>query len=608
MTASNLPEKINSLIATLSSEDAVYAQLINHQELFRRSEAYLEKKDHEIAFIGSVGKGKTTSICHLLELIDDGKPVLSTGSGRTTLCEVHLKKGDVAAIEVVPYTDKELGDYLEDFVLWLMSEDEHPEQEGFKLSAEIERALRNMLDLKVERKKVNGKVEKTDYAKVFASDFVSKEELVREFEKRIRPETRCQTRFEKEPDLDELKWFSQTFKLINSATHPNVGLSKKITLYIPSFKINDPDLSITIVDTKGVDQTVNRIDLDRCLTDERTLSVFCSTFNDAPDQTCSKLIDTSINAGLKTRIHAETLLLVLDREGEAENVLDDVDAVGDKEAGRDIKQGQIISELSQKFAVRDLDIEFFDALQEQPDNLLEILVSKIKFLRRQHEIRLEEITQSVLEIERELKTKSAKQAQYQVKMTLDPWLKKLQSCTPTLSEFFLPLIDAISSRGTYAASVRASVSRYGDWHNLDYYQEIAVGARSQCVAKIFPLKDELNVLIDNMLSQDDLQPAYSLLKQLKNTTDIRLESIAELALTRGRSIYENDLKSDSSFWMSARQQWGLGTGYKDRIAEQTHHWFKEHNYSGYEFEVTRALVTDWEFYKKEIDKLLGGNS
>ncbi|WP_422768188.1 hypothetical protein ACOX9X_16670 [Photobacterium leiognathi subsp. mandapamensis] len=196
----------------------------------------------------------------------------------------------------------------------------------------------------------------------------------------------------------------------------------------------------------------------------------------------------------------------------------------------------------------------------------------------------------------------------QVKLTLEPWLKKSKACTPTLSEYFVPLIDAIRSKGTYAASVRASVNRDGNWHNLNYYQELAVASRAQCMAKIAPLRDELTVLINNMMSQEELKPSSSLLKQLKNTTDVRLDNISQLALNKGRSIYEDRIKADSHFWSKTYNEWGKGPGYKDRIADHTKAWFKSNDYNRSEFEVTRGLVEHWERYVREIEKLIGSTN
>ncbi|MBY8092563.1 hypothetical protein KW489_21710 [Vibrio fluvialis] len=152
---------------------------------------------------------------------------------------------------------------------------------------------------------------------------------------------------------------------------------------------------------------------------------------------------------------------------------------------------------------------------------------------------------------------------------------------------------------------RASVNRSGDWHNLNYYQELAVAARSQCVSKINPLRDELNILILNMMSQAELTPAFSLLKQLQHTTDIRLDELSQLALFKGRSVYENKIKDDGTFWNKTYREWGQGPGYKNRISDHTYQWFKLNDYSRFEFEVTRELVGKWEGYVAEIEKLIG---
>ncbi|EOV0110711.1 hypothetical protein ACN5WT_003093 [Vibrio parahaemolyticus] len=601
----DVSKRIDNLLAKTTLQESIRSQLLNHREMYERSVAYLANNEHKVSFIGNVGAGKTTSICHLLGLVSNGTPILSTGSGRTTLCEVHLKNSLNFCIEVEPYTEQEVSSYLYDFSLYLKSKDEYTEQEGFKLSAEIERAIRNMLDLKVVRKKVEGKRTATDFAKIFANSFEDIDSLHRELVRRIDMNSRTKTTFSNNDDTEPYSWLHETFKLVNSATHKEVGLAKKITLSIPNLIPPCDDFSVTFVDTKGVDQTVNRIDLDECLTNDKTVSILCSRFNDAPDQTCSKMIDSAIQAGLKPRLINELLLLVLDRAGEAEDVMDYDEAVGDKEEGRDIKADQISGELSQRYAVRDLDIEFFDAKLDQPTDVLDLIISKVTTLRTVHKQRLNDICESICDIENELETQSASIAMNQVKFTLEPWLKKSQACSPTLSEFFVPLVNAISSKGTYAASVRASVNRNGDWNRLDYYQELAVAARGQCGSKIFPLRDELITLIDNMMSQVALKPAYSLLKQLKLTTEVRLDEIAQLALAKGRSVYESKLKHDSEFWNKNYSEWGLGSGYKDRVSDNTHKWFKTNDYSRFEFEVTRTLVDQWENYIQEIEKLIG---
>ena len=183
--------------------------------------------------------------------------------------------------------------------------------------------------------------------------------------------------------------------------------------------------------------------------------------------------------------------------------------------------------------------------------------------------------------------------------------KKAQSCSPSLKEYFLPLISKIKNNGTYAASVRASINRRGEWHNLDYYQLLATGAREQVVDQIGILKDEFIVLIDNMLSQNELQPAYALLKQLKQTTEKRLGDIYQKAFAKGRAVYEDKLSSDNQLWNALFKEWGMGPGYKNRIADTSEIWFHTRKYPEFEFNVTRQVIEEWQLYVNEVRDMLG---
>jgi len=606
---SDLKIKIDGLLNKLPEENSTYSQLENHAELHKGSCDYLDNKSHRLAFIGNVGAGKTTSICHLLGLLNDEISVLSTGSGRTTLCEVEIKAGDNTSIEVLPCSIEEVNSYLSDFALYLKSDNDSfnaSEEEGFKLSAEVERALRNMLDLKKSRSKAaDGKRVSIDAAAIFADKFECSTSLLEAFKDKIDLDSRNQNTFYKEDAQQSNKWLHNTFKSINSATHPKVGLAKKIILVIPYSNLETEDISLTVVDTKGVDQTVNRIDLDLCITNDRVVSVLCTRFNDAPDKTTVGVLDNALRAGLKGRLQAETVVLVLDREGEANDVIDVDEAVGDKIEGREIRGEQVYNDLSNKLKLEKIDIKFFDAKSDDPQLLFDSLVKKISGLREIHEERLQYIELAVKEIEEEMSSQTAKQAKKSVLQTLEPWLKKSQACSPSLNEFFLPLVSSIGNSSTYAASVRASVNRRGDWYNLDYYQELALAAREQSVEQLRPLQDELLVLLSNMLSQNDLQPAYSLLKQLKNTTDKRLNDLYQKILAKGRSAYEGYLKLDDNLWVGLSAEWGKGSGYKDRISNQTHGWFKSNDYVRFEKEVSEVLVGDWVRYVDEVKKLIG---
>jgi energy-coupling factor transporter ATP-binding protein EcfA2 len=603
-----LHEVIENLTKKLPEENATRKQLANHRELFDDAVDYLSNSDQRLAFIGNVGTGKTTAICHLLGLLDEEEPILSTGSGRTTLCEVEISAGTQLEIELTPHSEAEVKNYLTDFSQYLHISEipESDNSESFKLSAEIERALRNMLDLRISRRKNSeGKRITTDNAKNFAANYQTVESLAEGLLERIDLPARHQTRFTNDDGIDQNEWLHTTFKSINSCTHSSVGLSKHIRISVPIRIFDNLNYTLSVIDTKGVDQTVNRADLDSCLTNNRTVSVLCCRFNEAPDKTISGLLKLAKDAGLSQRVSKETVLLILDRESEAGKVIEIDEPVGDKIEGREIRAEQVVNDLKHTLQLDNLDVQFFDVKSDDPKQLKKFLIEKVTVLRDQYSQDIFNIEKAIRDIETELVSQSAKAAKNQVKNTLEPWIKKAQSCSPVLKEYFLPLINDIKNTGTYAASVRASVNRRGEWHNLDYYQLLATGAREQVVDQIGTLKDEFIVLIDNMLSQNELQPAYALLKQLKQTTEKRLGDIYQKAFAKGRAVYEEKLSSDQQLWNSLFKEWGMGPGYKDRVSGNSANWFHTRKYPEFESSVTRQVLDEWLRYVNEVRDMLG---
>lgn len=521
---------ITNLMQKLPEENTTRKQLVNLKELFNDAVDYLLNPAHRLAFIGNIGTGKTTAICHLLGLLYENEPILSVGSGRTTLCEVTLYTGSQLEISIIPHSEEEVKNYLKDFALSLTDTNEFDDSESYKLSAEVERALRNMLELqKVRTQTAESKRITEDKAKNFAAVFDSVEALIAGLLERINLPNRYQTKFTNVDGIEQNKWLQTTFNAINNCTNKKAGLPKHIYISIPTKFFDGINYTLSVIDTKGIDMTVNRTDLDNCLTDNRTVSVLCCRFNEAPDKTMLGLLKLAKEAGLNYRIAHETVLLILDRHEEAENVVAIDAPIGDKDEGRDIRTEQVLSDLKHRLQLDNLDIQFIDVKSDNPKHLRDFLVKKVTALRYQYEQKIFDIEKAVNNIESELASQSANQAKTQVKNTLEPWIKKAQNCSLILKEYFTPLINIIRNKGTYAASVRASVNRRGEWYNLSYYQLLATGAREQVVEQIGVLKDELIILIDNMLSRNELQPAYMLLKQIKQTTEKRLGEIYQFA-------------------------------------------------------------------------------
>ena len=94
----------------------------------------LLKRNHEIAFIGAKGIGKSTAICKATGLevasLDGGAPlpVLEAGGG-VTVCDVHLSAGQGYGIIVEPAADDDIRAYVMDFADHIKGADAGKSQE-----------------------------------------------------------------------------------------------------------------------------------------------------------------------------------------------------------------------------------------------------------------------------------------------------------------------------------------------------------------------------------------------------------------------------------------------------------------------------------------------
>ncbi|MEU1622019.1 helix-turn-helix domain-containing protein [Streptomyces sp. NPDC005722] len=120
----------------------------------------LIRRDHQIAFIGSIGIGKSTAICRATALEVPGRqgrqvPVLETGGGGITLCEVRLRVGPGHGVIVEPRTHDDIRADVTDFVEQLLQNNQESAEEEVAQAVprEIERAIRNMSGLQRKRSK-----------------------------------------------------------------------------------------------------------------------------------------------------------------------------------------------------------------------------------------------------------------------------------------------------------------------------------------------------------------------------------------------------------------------------------------------------------------------
>ncbi|MBD2190047.1 MULTISPECIES: hypothetical protein [Cyanophyceae] len=342
----------------------------------------LNIEKYKIVFIGKIGAGKTTAICHLFNLVQaidknietkKGKvsikvvePLLSTASGRTTISEVIIKSAKNIYIEIDPYDREKLELLINDFCDSFYCEKSNNDV----ISTEMERALRSITKLNKITKKIkeeDGKItsKTVDLAEEKAKE-VSLEEFKRYAFENADLDKRCYDRVNSLifcPEVvDPKQWLKETFDKVNKADIPSLSIPKTIFIYINNqiFGLSELDGFDSVIDTKGIDESPIRADLLDYIEREDVICLFTSTYSDSPETNVRELMKYFLSQHSK-KYENRFVSFVMPRKGEPEK---ENDGDGTREVGIEIKKGivqSVFDRLNLNF-LKD-NILFYDALQ-----------------------------------------------------------------------------------------------------------------------------------------------------------------------------------------------------------------------------------------------------
>jgi transcriptional regulator with XRE-family HTH domain len=582
-------------------------------EIIKGSQLLLNR-EHQVAFIGSIGIGKSTAICRIAELEVFSKgaanpvPVLESGAGGITICEVHLRSGPGYGLIIEPRSEEEIRADVMDFAEFiggfsnLDGQIENDEVQG--ISKEVERAIRNMSKLNTKRdKSADGKITRSDEAKELAKNCSSTREFVVEILSRMELHKRDKRDlwYETSSGKLPLDWLKDTFASINNGRHQDVSLPKRIEVVVPHELLKTDDLSVRFIDTKGIDRTAARADIEKLLDESHTIALLCSRFNDAPAAEARLLLERAKESGV-SGVSEKVALLVLPHPNEALAVkYESGDLVEDVSEGYELKREQISMSL-QPMGFEDLPISFFNSHQDDPELLKSFLSDRILVVRKNFRNQLFEVINSanglLLNQEREQAQAVIRQAAAQLRA----WTQQRSTPIRLVGHVQDSLVEQMQK--AYAATVRATVNREGDWANLNYGHHLGFGARRLAVFSLEKLVDRFSDHCKTMQAVPDFDEATGLIVQAERVMRSSYDDLLRKVQIMGQTRFKDELKLDKAFWTKCSDEWGQGPGYKNRITEHNKDWFSDEERLDLENELLSLIQREWDFILMKVNSLL----
>lgn len=586
-------------------------------------EKLLSIDKYTLVFIGTIGEGKTTAICHLFNLIGNFKvsktvngrirhvtetqELLATGSGRTTLCEVIIKAAEKIYIEIEPYTAAQIESMILEFCDSLSEQENIQGEQKQMISRELETAIRNIINLNKTSKTVtDGDKKQTvriDKAKEeFKSLGLERLKKLALFNAKLM--SRTDTRIEFDNQGDERAWIKSTFAAINNAELEKFAIPKKIRVYVSENILSGSNLSQfdSVIDTKGIDENPIRKDLQEYIDRQDTICLFATNFKDAPETNIRELMRYYLTSKSKD-VHHKFVTFVIPHKGEPEKVNG---GDGSWEMGTQIRREDI------QGAFRNLNLDFFseniffyDALrcynsevlklntdiyseedvQIDRDNCIQDLGGVLE--RRKHKF-LEKVEAIKKSFEKIKRGETLTNREVEPIKTAVQKINNLRDLSQKIPSFvYDDFIDNYISyyRNTYRAwnTKHAINRRFGiyDVKNIDIYYDariIAQGRNEDEMLKKFTkeAKHDLESILNELKSANDALKTFipELIKEVDSFYYIFLDKVGSVIES---FLYEDKLSPqsiDSDFWMALINEKGKQRSKGETYTDNVCHTFK----------------------------------
>jgi transcriptional regulator with XRE-family HTH domain len=533
---------------------------------------FLQRVDHAIAWIGSIGVGKTTALAYATNLIvPDGngqlQSVFPVGRGRTTVCEVQVKAAPAFGIVVDSLSNDEVRALVSELVNGLSSDT--------GISTEHDRVLRSMADLRKRPVTEGGRRIYVDPIREMLSAGNTAEDVITQIMVRLNLGGRTQNQIILSDKGEHgLKWLAENVEKINFGQHPDFSVPARITVLLPSKLLRTSPYEISVVDTKGVEGTTQRPDLQAQSDDVRTLSVLCTRFEEAPGAVPLAILRGLGELGADAIKRGRVCLLVLPRSDEALGVRGDGDATSEtREEGYFIREDQIQHALA-AHNVREVPTFFYDAMRDKPQTMWKSLNQQVAAIRRGYEERARRLVAASAALIDNADAARSQEARAQISAAIDRIVASYGQLPTASRPAHQNLIEQV--RDGHSSSIAASMNRRGAWTNFSVHHMLGVGVRADANARTSDLIVRIDAqLVDLGQQFDQLADVRQLLAALRDElNDCRQEFLTQ-ALTIGGEAFKSYLDDAHELWRQCMTRWGQGSGYRKDVADIVQRWFEE---------------------------------
>ncbi|WP_299176977.1 helix-turn-helix domain-containing protein [uncultured Brevundimonas sp.] len=567
---------------------------------------YLLELDHKVVYVGEIGVGKTTAACRQAGLVLDEATaadlkgmMLDTGGGRTTLCDVRVEAGERFSLTVEPVSDEEIyklvGEVCKSVHEKLSGESSSTTPE-FKPAEEVERALRNMAGLPRPARTRKGAIAAPDPASEIAKEFGKLEDFIAEFAARLSlwRRSRRSIEFDGVDPKAGRQWLRSTFTAINNGRHEDFSLPDRITVTVPFALVSDARLSISVIDTRGVDGSAVRPDILGHLKDPRAITLLCSKWGSAPDPSAQSLLthvnETDADPALLNRV----AIIALARVGDALSMRHDSgESAEDVDVGYEIKLGQVEDAL-QKIGLPGIEAFAFDASADDPADLTRFVLDRIAKVRKVKADAAQATIAAIGQMVENRQEAAALAALATVSHTLDRFADRNTPLRGARRAAYERLLSAITS--LHARTVWAAARRAGRFWNFDAFQYLGDGAAAEAKLRSTEVIAGLTAIIESDLDNHELSSARGFLTQVQANVARWEADFVNAARHHAVAVYSQPLGRAQSVWDECERDYGLGRGgYREGVAQILRNWFEENVELREELErrVTRAWETSF---------------